>query len=376
MFGDDVEKNNATTVPLKDKDGEIDLKVRRERLQNQTKSFENGLKTLIKGAVKNLLPRLMQFNDNSVSTKCTSSMMKYISGLTSVRVWAIRMLDATSKPAAGLFEGTVADFGGFDQCLDTELPKRNGGIEFRGQYCAVEARPHMLPTPSNFSMAKNSHAGPLDNIGKEIHIAGAAFNYLKFRLGVCVPSTCSLQDMQSIVKRISGAVDMDIQIPQCYVKEEAITFKPVHIAVISILSFLLLACIFGSIIDYHSRNIPYEKLSTCRKVIICFSAITNFQRLICASKGSEELKALHGLRALSMGWIILGHTYVWINYQLLRSPNLTIVWFNRLDFEVILNGWLSVEPFFFLREDRENRAFYVVALLVFIIQNAYIFKKV
>ncbi|GFY59715.1 nose resistant to fluoxetine protein 6 [Trichonephila inaurata madagascariensis] len=259
------------------------------------------------------------------------------------------VLDATSKPAAGLFEGTVADFGGFDECLNVEFPKRNGDVEFRGQYCAVEARPIMPPTPNNFSMAKNSHADPLDTIQKEIYIAGAAFTYMKFRFGVCVPSLCSLQDMQAIVKRISDTVEMDIQIPQCYIKEERVVFKPIHIAVISVLSLLLLLCILGTIVDYQSGNIPYEKLSNGRKFMVCFSIIGNFRRLMCASKGSEELKALHGLRALSMGWIILGHTYVWINYQLLRSPNISIVWFNRLDFEVILNGWLSVEPFFFLR---------------------------
>ncbi|GIY90071.1 nose resistant to fluoxetine protein 6 [Caerostris extrusa] len=127
--------------------------------------------------------------------------------------------------------------------------------------------------------------------------------------------------------------------------KETVAFKPIHIAVISVLSVLLLACIIGSIFDYQSTNISNEKLSTCRKFFICFSAITNFQRLMCSSKGSEELKALHGLRALSMGWIMLGHTYVWINYQLLRSPNTSVVWFNRFDFEVILNGWLAVEPF-------------------------------
>ncbi|XP_054707093.1 nose resistant to fluoxetine protein 6-like [Uloborus diversus] len=49
-----------------------------------------------------------------------------------------------------------------------------------------------------------------------------------------------------------------------------------------------------------------------------------------------------------MAWVILGHTYVWLNFQLLRGPNLIVKWFNDWHFEAILNAWLSVEPFFFL----------------------------
>ncbi|GIX73534.1 nose resistant to fluoxetine protein 6 [Caerostris extrusa] len=179
-----------------------------------------------------MLPTLMNNNDNSISSQCTGAMMKYIAGLTSVKVWAIRMLDATSKPPSGIFEGTLVDFGGFDQCLKVEFPKRNGDIEFRGKYCAIEAKPIMPPVPSNFSMARNSQAKPLDSIREEVKIAGTALNYLKFRLGVCVPSKCTLEDMQAIAKRASEVVKMDVKIPQCYV-QETVAFKPIHVAVMT-----------------------------------------------------------------------------------------------------------------------------------------------
>ncbi|CAL1297039.1 unnamed protein product [Larinioides sclopetarius] len=341
-------KDNINITELvKDVNGNIDEQLYRQRLDNQTKSFENGLKKLIRGGIKNLLPRIMSYNDDSISSKCSNGMMKYISGLSSVKLWAIRMLDATSKPAAGLFKGTVADFGDYDECLEVELPKRNGDIEFRGKYCAIEARPLMPSTPRNFSMAKNTHAEPLDNIAKELWIAGSAFHYLKFRLGVCIPSICTLEDMQFIFKRISDIIEMDIQVPQCYVKEKSV-LTTIHFVVIFILSLFLLICIIGSIVDHQSAEASNQNLSTLRKILICFSLTTNFRRLLCSSKGSEELKALHGLRALSMGWIILGHTYVWINYQLLRGSETIITWFNQIHFGAILNGWMSVEPFFFL----------------------------
>ncbi|XP_035215129.1 nose resistant to fluoxetine protein 6-like [Stegodyphus dumicola] len=252
-----------------------------------------------------------------------------------------------SKPPAGLLEGTLSDFGAFDQCLDIILPKKNGEVEFRGQYCAMEANPLMPPIPKNFSLAKQRHAQPLDSIAEEVKIGGMAFYYLKFRLGLCVPSACNLNDMKLIAEKISKAIQMNIQIPQCYVKESA-TFRPIHIVVIFILSLLLLACLYGSIIEHKASKEKDRRLRPHEEMFKCFSFISNYQRLMGSSKGSEELKALHGLRALSMAWVILGHTYVWSNFQLLRRPSLIPNWFNSLDFEAIHNGWLSVEPFFFL----------------------------
>lgn len=350
VYGESAVLSNDTESVTESIETEFDLKAYRERLENQTKGFEKAVKTFMKNTIKRLLPSLMNYNDDSpLSTKCMGSFMKYISGLTSAKVWAIRMLDATSKIPSGIFDGTLNAFGDFDQCLAVELPTRKGTIEFRGQYCAIEARPFLPPTPKNFSLARQEFAKPMDTIAEEVKIAGMAFYFLKFRFGVCIPSTCTLEEMQGVAKQMSDRLQFDIQIPECYAKEE-VYFKPIHIAVICILSLLLIACIAGSVIEYKSMNMSTSnnKISTGQQILKCFSFISNYRRLISASKGSEELKVLHGLRALSIAYVILGHTYVWINFQLLRTPNQTAIWFKRLDFGPILNGWMSVEPFFIL----------------------------
>ncbi|KAG8186314.1 hypothetical protein JTE90_007335 [Oedothorax gibbosus] len=344
-----ISAETTTVVHYSVHKGYEDMEDYNRKVDNYTKVFEKSIKTFFKNAVKSALPNLLKYNTGGdvMSTKCLSSFLKYVSGLTNVKVWALRMFDATSKPPAGILEGTFSDFGSFDQCLDIEVPKSNGALEFRGAYCAVEARRRMPPMPSNFSMAKQKYAKPLDTIGKELKIAGMAFFYLNIRMGVCVPSLCSLQDMQGIAQKISTIVPMDVTIPQCYVKEEN-HFRPIHIAVISILSVLFLVCLIGSFVDYQSWKSPEQKLSPLKSALQCFSIPTNFTRLMSSSKGSEELKALHGIRALSMAYIILGHTYVYTNFQLLRGPSLVPKWFNRLSLGVILNGWLSVETFFVL----------------------------
>lgn len=82
----DILETEKPSIPRR-----IDYESYRKRLDNKTNAFEKALKKFIKGTVKSFLPNLMKYNtDNSISTKCQSSFLKYISGLTSVKVWAIR----------------------------------------------------------------------------------------------------------------------------------------------------------------------------------------------------------------------------------------------------------------------------------------------
>ena len=50
---------------------------------------------------------------------------------------------------------------------------------------------------------------------------------------------------------------------------------------------------------------------TIFSVLMCFSLLTNTRRLLSVSGGGEgHLDAVHGVRFLSMCWVILGHAYL------------------------------------------------------------------
>lgn len=57
-----------------------------------------------------------------------------------------------------------------------------------------------------------------------------------------------------------------------------------------------------------------------------------------------------------MCWIVLGHTYVLMDFELLKDPAAMQSWFASLEFELINNGWLAVETFFLLRYVSENNS--------------------
>ena len=46
-----------------------------------------------------------------------------------------------------------------------------------------------------------------------------------------------------------------------------------------------------------------------QKILLSFSVLTNGEKLFNFSNAGGQLSAINGLRALSFGWVILGHTY-------------------------------------------------------------------
>ncbi|GFT31382.1 nose resistant to fluoxetine protein 6 [Trichonephila clavipes] len=85
------------------------------------------------------------------------------------------------------------------------------------------------------------------------------------------------------------------------------------------------------------------------RILEAFSLASNGRRLFSAPGGSStEFACIHGIRALSMFWVVLGHTYVLMDFELLKDPSGIQSFFRALEFELVHNGWLAVETFFLL----------------------------
>lgn len=50
------------------------------------------------------------------------------------------------------------------------------------------------------------------------------------------------------------------------------------------------------------------------QMLLCFSLYTNGLKILDMSKKGGQLECLHGMRVLSMFWVILGHTYLRIQF--------------------------------------------------------------
>lgn len=55
-----------------------------------------------------------------------------------------------------------------------------------------------------------------------------------------------------------------------------------------------------------SINVDEIKLSVWSELLLSFSVITNFKKICDRNVGSDTIPSIHGLRAISMAWVILG----------------------------------------------------------------------
>ena len=106
------------------------------------------------------------------------------------------------------------------------------------------------------------------------------------------------------------------------------------------------------------------------KLLLSFSIYTNLIDIMStkSSGNKDTLTCLHGLRFISMSWVVLGHNFSFISSQLLVKNPLYLwgVYAGDLGFafEAVLNAMPSVDSFFLFRK-----------VYILISNNSYRLKK-
>lgn len=57
------------------------------------------------------------------------------------------------------------------------------------------------------------------------------------------------------------------------------------------------------------HHVEKKKQSSISRVLLAFSAKSNLNRILDTSEADSSIRAIHGLRVISMFWIIGGHSY-------------------------------------------------------------------
>ncbi|XP_076352170.1 nose resistant to fluoxetine protein 6-like [Tachypleus tridentatus] len=326
-----------------------------------SKAFEEWYKTdkvikqLAQNAVRRILPMIIRSGSNvNVSANCLGSGLKLLRGIRNIKEWAIRMLDATGKPPGGILTGTITGFGSYDECMNIVATQSQKEL-FRGSYCTVSFRPPLPPKPRFYSIKGNLKG--FEDVRKDnafwrtIGVENARFFYfLSFRFGVCVPSTCGRQDIENIANAAAKYVGFVASVPRCEVKE-ATSFSNGQIAVIAVLSGFVALMTTGTVIELFYlkwKDQPIEKQGLAAQLVCSFSVYSNLQNLFNTSSAVDNLRALHGLKVISINWIVLCHTYLFVNFHVFRNLKRSTVFPTEFGFQAISNGFVSVDTFFFV----------------------------
>ena len=233
-------------------------------------------------------------------TRCHDDFFLLVDGIFQREKWALKIMDSWGvKPPAGLLEGAHLWLGSYDECL------------------------HPLYSPSNRNYVRQPYATKYCTISNQI-IDDDQFllEIPALIIGICLPDSCHSNDIQ-LTRSLYMTCPSDRR-------------GKLSIGAILTLSLIILLSLFVGFASWIPRLTAYSAMSTWKKI---FSLKTTTP---------STYSFLHGIRALSLFWIVLGHSFV---FQLIVADNIVHVVDNfqhSYAMQLLVGAIFGVDTFFFL----------------------------
>ncbi|CAL1295116.1 unnamed protein product, partial [Larinioides sclopetarius] len=345
-------------------DGVEETELPSSQVLQQWVNLEESFRESVDAVVRQALPLLVRASSEmQLSNGCYTSFFQLLLGLRRLRPWAFQMIDAFGKPPAGMLQGTVTSFGAYDECVNiiamSDARKKIPSQQyFRGKYCTVEIKPPLPPKPQYYTMYEpvsilaNFSNGD-DNVIRQAAKQAHAFYFLTYRMDICVPSTCTQDDVDNMAQFAAKYIDIEVTVPRCSVKE-SLNFDKTQVVIICFVGVLLSFVLFGTVLDilreifYKTKMITKCFTSVIVKFLLSFSLNTNADLLLNTDTAQNGLDSVHGMRFFGMGWLILGHTYFNSNVQMYGNLSEASAFAEGFLFQIIVNSTVSIDTFFFI----------------------------
>lgn len=281
------------------------------------------------------------------------------------RHWIFNVLDAMGKVPSGITSGNNLWVGSWNTCRNIRVVKNQQGQVWKGQYCMARVHAYERDNPLN----SLGDGGPIDGhcfeepkVVNETEDAQCFGLFPLLNFGICVPNSCTDHD---VTRMLSFAIRMtegglgvdkvcDLTVECRNEKEEnSMSKNPLAMFALYLVIATVVIIIFGTLYDlFIAQNEPSgdAEQHPFIKFILAYSVYRNGSEILVSKRKAGEINPLHGVRFLSMSWIILGHTYYYIGSSL-TTDNLipTLINFPQQFYtQVIVQAPLAVDSFFFL----------------------------
>lgn len=259
-----------------------------------------------------IFPQLRQQLPQEQET-CVREFENFVNELKFERTWAITQLGTWGKMPAGLKWGNDVDYGHFDECLS-----------FR-----VDVKHPMQPQHCQLPVTETS----------------GFYGNITFRIGLCVPETCSPSSVEQIMRPFLKNVRYDakeIDPLWCTTGEKPPfgTIQWIATAILIIFAILLaLSTVYDIFVRYQDKK-PDPLLAS-------FSMYLNTDKLFQHRSNQNMIECLNGIRVLSTAWIILTHCYNLYDWFVPAMYNRIHVneYQRTLGFVFLVHGDLAVDTF-------------------------------
>ncbi|XP_037268923.1 O-acyltransferase like protein [Rhipicephalus microplus] len=278
-----------------------------------------------------------------VSIECSLGLLKTLRGLSNLEPWTLRMIDSSGKVPGNLFIGSVSELGSFDECLATVVRDESGRELVRAQYCSLYVRPEsdssIIDLFKPALLMTHPKAANLIKFLNDPRVPG-------FRLGICVVSDCSEEELQAVGTALLGDV-APVSVKYCMtgVPQE---LTASNIAVIAVLGVILILLVFGTLTDLYAPK--QSRATVAGRLLRSFSVPANLRLLTTATKKSSESyshRFMHGIRAVSIFHVVFGHATCEYSFAS-GGMAYMLSYLDRYDSPLTAAGFISVDTFFFM----------------------------
>lgn len=282
-----------------------------------------------------------------VRPECSVALLRITRAFLNFEPWALRLFDASGKYPTGLFQGSRADLGAFDECLETVVHDSYGNVLTRGQYC------NLLVYSKNGTAMESAILAAPDVLHPRIKYFRNYFtakDYPFVRMAVCFTEDCNQEDLQALVNVVSLPL-VRLKVSNCVTADpEPWTNAQIGIAIF--LCILLVVVTAATLVDYIMDRMPKKKQEYRALVNVAkaFSATSSTRILLSVADKSNAdhyaLRFLHGMRFLCIGHIVVCHCGQTISDNWSRFLNMLIV-SEEWPYMLLSAGFSSVDTFFF-----------------------------
>ncbi|KAL4708192.1 hypothetical protein ACJJTC_005334 [Scirpophaga incertulas] len=291
-------------------------------------------------------------------------------------------IDASGRIPNGLLEGNLYSFGNYHQCLRIRQIVQDELIEgkYSGITLGLDQNPIVMPqmpglsewsetletpdysqmndkrktTIQDFMKLQEAFAilagidpvdpSDKDNFRRSSSKSSRETSSVSLFLGICIPKPCtSTQALDYYVNSVPF-FNFTIQ-EEFYRLPNDKPFSPADYVAFVIFSVLLCITIGSTGYDLYCNFVMDCKPS---KILGCFSIYTNTRRLLTFNASPGALECMDGIRAISMFWVIIGHSFsTTISYPIQNIIE-ALEWVPLFSSLWITAAPLSVDTFFLL----------------------------
>ncbi|XP_071452991.1 nose resistant to fluoxetine protein 6-like [Hetaerina americana] len=249
---------------------------------------------------------------------CRNHSKIFINEVKELKMWALKMYDASAKIPSGLLNGNVNQYGDFDQCIGIEvaLGRNSNSLknnQIQGKYCLayIDVKTQDLRS-SEIMQLLQSHYMIRSNLSDPGHRLP---RFSSINWAFCIPSSCSAKDLEIAVQdaidtysagygiRLSVSVNPEM----CYTKDSwKENFNLTTILCFSLLAALIFLVLIATVIDGTRQLFRYGNGFTWN-VINSFSLKRNLIEFYSNNAPTDDINCIHGIRFLNALALLLCH---------------------------------------------------------------------